>query len=87
MSKFSKYNKKPKHQLKEGFIVISNAGINFRLSQVFEKEGEKFVILSTEEIEFVIHARNVVENIRNGTWRLKEGPMEPEKFLKKYNFI
>jgi hypothetical protein len=35
----------------------------------------------------VIPAREVVENVRNGTWRLKEGPLEPEKFLKKYNFI
>lgn len=86
MSKFSKYNKKSK-KLEEGFIIISNAGINFTLSEVFEKEAEKYVILSTPEIELVIPARDVVENVRNGTWRLKEGPLEPEKFLKKYNFI
>ena len=86
MSKFSKYNKKSK-KLEEGFIIISNAGINFTLSEVFEKEAEKYVILSTPEIELVIPARDVVENVRNGTWKLKEGPLEPEKFLKKYNFI
>jgi hypothetical protein len=86
LSKFSKYNKKSK-KLEEGFIIISNAGINFTLSEVFEKEAEKYVILSTPEIELVIPARDVVENVRNGTWRLKEGPLEPEKFLKKYNFI
>ena len=86
MSKFSKYNKKSKN-LKEGFIIISNAGINFKVSDIFVKEGEKYVILSTPEIELVIPARDVVENVRNGTWRLKEGPLEPEKFLKKYNFI
>lgn len=86
MSKFSKYNKKSK-KLEEGFIIISNAGINFKVSEVFEKEAEKYVILSTPEIELVIPAREVVENLRNGTWRLKESPLEPEKFLKKYNFI
>ena len=32
--------------------------------------------------------RDVVKNVRNGTWKIvKEGPIEPEKILKQFNFI
>lgn len=87
MSKFTKYNKKSKN-LKEGLVITSEEGINFKLSQVFEKESEKRVIISTHEIEMILPVRDVVENIRKGRWKIvKDGPIEPEKILKQFKFI
>ncbi len=90
MSKFNKYSKKPNKVPKKGFVLVSNANLIFELGDIFEKEGERVVnlIVNNIEVEPPFPVRDVIQNIRNGTWLvIKDGPIEPEKFLKQFNFI
>jgi len=94
MSKLSKYGKKPTVKPKEGIMMISNGGAVFKLSSIFEQNCEKMVTLTIEhegqdvEVYPPYAVRDVVENVRNGTWKIvKEGPIEPEKILKQFKFI
>lgn len=94
MSKLSRYREKPKWRPKEGVIMLSNGGASFKLSSIFELESERVVTLTIthgdEEVEVYppYPVRTVVENVRNGTWKIvKDGPIEPEKILKQFNFI
>lgn len=94
MSKFSKNREKPTIKPKEGIIIISNAGSIFKLGPIFEEEGQRMVTLTIEhegqyiEVYPPYPVRDVVKNVRNGTWKIvKEGPIEPEKILKQFNFI
>lgn len=94
MSKFSKHRQKPKWKPKEGVIILSNGGAVFKLSDIFEQEGERVVNLiithGDEEIDVYPPwpVRDIVEQVRNGTWKIvKDGPIEPEKILKQFNFI
>lgn len=94
MSKFSKHREKPKWKPKEGIMMLSNGGAVFKLSDIFEQEGERVVNLiithGDEEIDVYPPwpVRDVVEQVRNGTWKIvKDGPIEPEKILKQFNFI
>ncbi len=94
MSKFSKHREKPKWKPKEGVMMLSNGGAVFKLSQIFELEGERVVTLTMthedEDVEIYppYPVRDVVQYVRNGTWKIvKDGPIEPEKILKQFNFI
>jgi hypothetical protein len=94
LSKFSKHREKPKWKPKEGIMMLSNGGAVFKLSDIFEQEGERVVNLiithGDEEIDVYPPwpVRDVVEQVRNGTWKIvKDGPIEPEKILKQFNFI
>ena len=94
MSKFSRHRQKPKWKPKEGVIILSNGGAVFKLSDIFEQEGERVVNLiithGDEEIDVYPPwpVRDIVEQVRNGTWKIvKDGPIEPEKILKQFNFI
>jgi hypothetical protein len=94
LSKFSKHRQKPKWKPKEGVIILSNGGAVFKLSDIFEQEGERVVNLiithGDEEIDVYPPwpVRDIVEQVRNGTWKIvKDGPIEPEKILKQFNFI
>jgi hypothetical protein len=94
MSKFSKYRQKSKWGPKEGVMMLSNGGSVFKLSKIFELEGERVVTLTMthedEEVEVYppYPVRDVIQYIRNGTWKIvKDGPIEPEKILKQFNFI
>lgn len=94
MSKFSKHREKPKWKPKEGIMMLSNGGAVFKLSDIFEQDGERVVNLiithGDEEVDVYPPwpVRDVVEQVRNGTWKIvKDGPIEPEKILKQFNFI
>lgn len=104
LSKFSKNREKPTIKPKEGVIMVSNGGAIFKLGPIFEEEGQRMVTLielppelfrwtiehEGQYIEVYPHyaVRDVVKNVRNGTWKIvKEGPIEPEKILKQFNFI
>jgi len=94
MSKFSKHREKPKWLPKEGVIMFSNGGSTFKLSQIFELEGERVVtlIITNEDEEVEVYPpypiRTVIENIKNGTWKIiKDGPIDPERVLKEFKFI
>lgn len=94
MSKFSKNREKPTIKPKEGVIMVSNGGAIFKLGPIFEEEGQRMVALTIEhegqyiEVYPPYAVRDVVKNVRNGTWKIvKEGPIEPEKILKQFNFI
>ena len=94
MSKFSKNREKPTIKPKEGVIMVSNGGAIFKLGPIFEEEGQSMVALTIEhegqyiEVYPPYAVRDVVKNVRNGTWKIvKEGPIEPEKILKQFNFI
>jgi len=94
LSKLSRYRKKPKWNPKEGIIMLSNGGASFKLSHIFELEGERVVTLiithGDEEVDVYPPwpVRDIIEQVRNGTWKIiKNGPIEPEKILKQFNFI
>lgn len=94
MSKFSKNREKPTIKPKEGVIMVSNGGAIFKLGPIFEEEGQRMVALTIEhegqyiEVYPPYAVRDVVKNVRNGTWKIvKEGPIEPEKILKQFNII
>jgi hypothetical protein len=94
LSKFSKHREKPKWKPKKGVMMLSNGGAIFKLSGISELEGERVVTLiithGDEDIEVYppYPVRTVVEYVRNGTWKIvKDGPIEPEKILKQFNFI
>ena len=79
---------------KEGILMVSNNGIMFKLGPIFEQEGQRMVQLTMDlggtdaEVPPPIAVRHVVEYVRNGTWKIvKDGPIEPEKILKQFNFI
>ena len=90
----SKIQTKPTIKPKEGVIMVSNGGAIFKLGPIFEEEGQRMVALTIEhegqyiEVYPPYAVRDVVKNVRNGTWKIvKEGPIEPEKILKQFNFI
>ena len=94
MSKFSKHREKPTIKPKEGILIVSNGGAVFKLGPIFEEEGQRVVTLTIEhenedvEVYPPWPVRDVIEHVRNGTWKIvKEGPIEPEKILKQFNFI
>jgi hypothetical protein len=65
-----------------------------KLGPIFEEEGERVLTLTIEhenedvEVYPPWPVRVVIEQVRNGTWKIiKEGPIEPEKILKQFNFI
>jgi len=91
MSKFSKHREKPKWVPKEGSLVVVNAnGCLVEVGEIREVNGERLVKLIVVGIPGFSSTtvRNVIDNIRNGTWRIiKDGPIEPEKILKQFKFI
>ena len=94
MGKLSKHNKKPTSLPKEGILMVSNGGAIFKISEIFEEEGQRLVRLTIEhegedvEVYPPYPVRDFVENIRNKTWSIiKDGPIEPEKILKQFKFI
>lgn len=89
MSKFSKHREKPTMKPKEGVLLVSDNGVIFELSTIFEENGQRMVTVIINDInDHPYPVREVVEHVRNGTWKIvKEGPIEPEKILKQFNFI
>lgn len=74
---------------KEGILMVSNNGVMFELGSIFEQEGQRMVtVFINDTADHPYPVREVVEHVRNGTWKIvKEGPIEPEKILKQFNFI
>lgn len=93
MSKFSKHSEKPKWVPKKGSLVLATESHILEVGEIHEINGERWVWLKHGDLpqidnQWRVPVRELISMVLNGSWRIiKDGPIEPEKTLKQFNFI